>query len=166
MDNQVTIYTHPDCTYSEALKDELKEDEEYKQYIANAKTIQEQNARKSEVFMEKTNNVFNEFKGFEFNIDDNKIVFSPGDAEEIKKSQLDPNNFVSKFLDEDGMMKDAEGYHRSLAMAMNPEKFAKFFYEQGKSSAADEQMKKLKNIHICGERVVNFPQKNIWQIKI
>ena len=129
-------------------EDELKEDEEYKQYIANAKTIQEQNARKSEVFMEKTNSVFNEFKGFEFNIDDNKIVFSPGDAEEIKKSQLDPNNFVSKFLDEDGMMKDAEGYHRSLAMAMNPEKFAKFFYEQGKSSAADEQMKKLKNINM------------------
>tara|TARA_Y100000814_G_scaffold86460_1_gene58191 strand:+ start:7107 stop:7340 length:234 start_codon:yes stop_codon:yes gene_type:complete len=26
VDNQVTIYTHPDCTYSEALKDELKED--------------------------------------------------------------------------------------------------------------------------------------------
>ena len=45
-------------------------------------------------------------------------------------------------------MNDAEGYHKSLAMAMHPERFAKFFYEQGKSQAADEQMKKLKNINM------------------
>ena len=45
-------------------------------------------------------------------------------------------------------MNDAEGYHRSLAMAMNPDKFAKFFYEQGKSASADEQMRKLKNINM------------------
>ena len=45
-------------------------------------------------------------------------------------------------------MEDATGYHRSLAMAMHPEKFAKFFYEQGKSAAADEQMKTLKNINM------------------
>ena len=25
MDNQVTVYTHPDCTYSEALKEELND---------------------------------------------------------------------------------------------------------------------------------------------
>ena len=45
-------------------------------------------------------------------------------------------------------MEDAAGYHRSLAMAMHPEKFAKFFYEQGKSAAADETMKKLKNVNM------------------
>ena len=38
-------------------------------------------------------------------------------------------NFVKKFID--GVINNAEGYHRSLAIAMNPEKFAKFFYEQG-----------------------------------
>ena len=33
-------------------------------------------------------------------------------------------NFVNKFLDDKGLLKDAEGYHKALAMAMNPEKFA------------------------------------------
>tara|TARA_R100001440_G_scaffold57859_4_gene77706 strand:- start:4349 stop:5458 length:1110 start_codon:yes stop_codon:yes gene_type:complete len=131
-----------------APMDESEEYKAYKQYIAEAKTIQEQNARKGEVFTEKTNNVFSEFKGFEFTLDDNKVYFSPGDADELKKTQLDPTNFIKKFLDEDGVMNDAEGYHKSLAMAMHPEKFAKFFYEQGKSQAADEQMKKLKNINM------------------
>ena len=30
-------------------------------------------------------------------------------------------------------MKDAEGYHRAMSIAMNPDKFAQFFYEQGKA---------------------------------
>ena len=92
--------------------------------------------------------MFSEFKGFEFTLDDNKVLFSPGDAAELKKSQLNPQNFVNKFLDDDGVMVDAAGYHKSLAMAMHPEKFAKFFYEQGKSASADETMKKLKNVNI------------------
>jgi hypothetical protein len=36
-------------------------------------------------------------------------------------------------LNEDGLIEDAVGYHKALAVAMNPEKFAKFFYEQGKA---------------------------------
>jgi len=31
---------------------------------------------------------------------------------------------------------------------MHPEKFAKFFYEQGKSASADETMRKLKNVNM------------------
>jgi hypothetical protein len=42
------------------------------------------------------------------------------------------------------MISDAVGYHRSLALAMNPDKFAKFFYEQGKSEATDDVMRKKK----------------------
>jgi len=148
-DNQKEQYSVPLESRREAApEDESEEYKAYKQYIAEAKTIQEQNARKGEVFTEKTNNVFSEFKGFEFTLDDNKVYFSPGDADELKKTQLDPTNFIKKFLDNDGVMNDASGYHKSLAMAMHPDKFAKFFYEQGKSQAADEQMKKLKNINM------------------
>ena len=43
-------------------------------------------------------------------------------------------------------MKDAKGYHRSLAIAMNPEKFAQFFYDQGVSNTVDNVAKKSKNI--------------------
>tara|TARA_R110000823_G_scaffold44083_1_gene114287 strand:- start:651 stop:1781 length:1131 start_codon:yes stop_codon:yes gene_type:complete len=138
----------------ESRRDSLSEDEvnktkEYEQYIAEAKTMEEEFNRKNEVFMKKTDEVFSEFKGFEFAIDDTKIVFSPGDAAELKKNHLNPQSWINKFVDKDsGVMNDAEGYHRSLAMAMNPDKFAKFFYEQGKSASADEQMRKLKNINM------------------
>jgi len=118
----------------------------YRDYIANAKTMDESLKRKQEVFVKKTDDVFNEFKGFEFTVDDKKVYFNPGDANEIKNSQLNPQNFIQKFLDEQGILNDAEGYHRSLAMAMHPEKFAKFFYEQGKAAAADETMRELKNV--------------------
>lgn len=138
----------------ESRRDSLSEDEvnktkEYEQYIAESKTMEEEFNRKNEVFMKKTDEVFSEFKGFEFAIDGTNIVFSPGDADELKKSHLNPQSWINKFVDKDsGVMNDAEGYHRSLAMAMNPDKFAKFFYEQGKSASADEQMRKLKNINM------------------
>lgn len=129
-----------------------EEIEAYRNYIAEAKTSQESLKRKNEVFHKKTDDVFSEFKGFEFTLDDNKVYFSPGDAAELKTSQLNPQNFINKFLDEDGMMVDAAGYHKSLAMAMHPEKFAKFFYEQGKSAAADETMRELKNVKMDTKR--------------
>ena len=50
-------------------------------------------------------------------------------------------------------MKDAAGYHRSLAIAMNPEKFAKFFYEQGMADATDDVTRKIKNINMSERKV-------------
>lgn len=137
----------------------------YKQYIAEAKTVNEQNALKRDMFTKKTDNVFSEFKGFEFTLDDNKVYFSPGDAAEIKKTQMDPSNFIKKFLDENGLMNDASGYHRSLAMAMHPDKFAKFFYEQGKSAAAEDTMKKLKNVNMTTRSAPEVTSKGGMQIK-
>ena len=127
--------------------------ESYKQYVKEAKTIEEETNRKRRWFDQKTDEVFSkDFKGFEFNINDKKIMFSPGDANELKNVQSSPQNFINKFLDESGMVKDASGYHRSLAMAMNPEKFAKFFYEQGMSDATDDVTRKIKNINMTERR--------------
>ena len=50
------------------------------------------------------------------------------------------------------MMKDTKGYHRALSIAMNPDKFAKFFYEQGKSDSVTESAKKSKNINFDSMR--------------
>lgn len=137
------------------IPDEEKEIyESYKQYTQQAKTIEEENNRKRQWFDQKTNDVFNgEFKGFEFNVNDKKFTFAPGDANELKKNQATPQNFINKFLDEQGLIKDASGYHRSLAIAMNPEKFAKFFYEQGMSDATDDVTRKIKNINMSERRV-------------
>lgn len=123
--------------------------ESYKQYTQQAKTIEEENNRKRQWFDQKTNDVFNgEFKGFEFNVNDKKFTFAPGDANELKKNQATPQNFINKFLDEQGLMKDASGYHRSLSIAMHPDKFAKYFYEQGMADATDDVTRKIKNINM------------------
>jgi len=136
------------------ISDEEKEVyESYKQYTKQAKTIDEENERKRNWFNQKSDEVFNkEFKGFEFNVNDKQITFSPGDASELRKSQSTPANFINKYLDEQGLIKDAEGYHRSLAIAMNPEKFAKFFYEQGQADGTDGTMKSIKNIQMSEQK--------------
>jgi hypothetical protein len=71
------------------ISDEEKEIyESYKQYTQQARTIEEENNRKRQWFDQKTNEVFGgEFKGFEFNINDKKFTFAPGDANELKKMQ-------------------------------------------------------------------------------
>jgi hypothetical protein len=127
--------------------------ESYKQYTKQAKTIEEENERKRSWFDQKTNEVFSdEFKGFEFEVDNKKVTFNPGDRNELRKLQSTPANFINKFLDEQGLIKDAVGYHKSLAVAMNPERFAKFFYEQGKADAVDGTMRNIKNIQMTERR--------------
>jgi hypothetical protein len=121
----------------------------YKQYISQAKTMEQEAERKREWFSKKTDEVFNnEFKGFEFKLNDQVLRYAPGDAAELKKAQLTPTNFIGKYLDDAGMIKDAAGYHRALAVAMNPERFAKFFYEQGMSAATEDVTRKIKNINM------------------
>jgi hypothetical protein len=52
--------------------------ESYKQYTKQAKTIEEENERKRSWFDQKTNEVFSdEFKGFEFEVEDKKVTFNP-----------------------------------------------------------------------------------------
>ena len=138
----------------------------YKQYVQSAQSQQEEAKRKGEYFVKKTDEVFNnEFKGFKFNLDESEVYFSPGSASELKKMQETPMNFVKKFLDDQGLLKDAEGYHRSLAIAMNPDKFARFFYEQGKSSATEDVMRKTKNINMSERSSPETVVKSGFQVK-
>jgi hypothetical protein len=119
----------------------------YKDYISQSQSVQEQNQKKAEYFTKKTEELFsNEFKGFEFNVADQKMVFTPGDVVETKKIQSDINNFISKFLDNEGMVKDHVGYHKALNAAMNPDKLATYFYEKGKADAVGDVSRKSKNI--------------------
>ncbi len=147
-------------------QEEKEEFESYKQYTKQAKTMQEENDRKRKWFDQKSEEVFSkDFKGFEFNINDKKISFTPGDAAELKKIQSNPMNFINKFLDDSGLIKDATGYHKSLSIAMNPEKFAKFFYEQGLSDATEDVMRKTKNINMSERRTPEVINKGGMQIK-
>ena len=135
-------------------EEQQKEIEAYKQYVDEAKTTKEEVNRKREWFLEKSNEVFKDFKGFDFNIGDSTLTFNPtGDSSKLKEEQTNSMSFVSKYLDpQTGLIKDARGYHRSLAVAMNPEKFAKFFYEQGKAEATEDVTRKIKNIDMSERR--------------
>ncbi len=133
------------------LSDDAQEElQRYKSYIDESNNAQEQTKKRYDYFLDKTKEVFNdEFKGFEFEVGGNKINFKPGDAKELHSKQSDVNNFVNKYMDsETGLMSDPKGYHRALAMAMNPDKFAQFFYEQGVAATVDNVSKKSKNINM------------------
>ena len=139
----------------------------YNQYVQQSTTYEEELKRKQEWFLEKTNDVFgDEFKGFEFNVEgDKKVTFSPADSVELKKAQSNASNFLGKFVDENGLVNDAMGYHKALAVAMNPEKFAKFFYEQGKSVQADDSMRKMKNTEMSMRSTPEVANKGGMQVK-
>ena len=145
---------------------ENEEFQAYKQYIESVKTQQEESDAKRSWFIKKTDEVFTEdFKGFEFSLGDNTVTYSPGDTQSIKKNQETPMNFINKYLDQDGLMKDAAGYHRALAIAMNPDKFANFFYEQGKSEATEDVLRKTKNINMSERRAPEVTNKGGFQVK-
>ena len=143
-----------------------EEMEAYKRYTESAKTQQELGERRRNWFTEKTNEVFGgEFKGFEFSVDDKAVLYSPQSADELKTKQSDVMNFLNKFMNDDGLIADAEGYHKAIAVASNPEKFAQFFYEQGKASATEDVTRKMKNIDMSTRNAPEVSTKGGMQIR-
>tara|TARA_R110001583_G_scaffold84165_2_gene221565 strand:- start:595 stop:1722 length:1128 start_codon:yes stop_codon:yes gene_type:complete len=150
----------------------LSEDQENNLSAYN-KMIEESTSQESlqkenrDYFQKLTNQVFNdEFKGFEFSVsEDKQLLFKPGTSEELKNKQSDVGNFVSKYTNNEGVMTDAKGYHKALAMAMNPEKFAKFFYEQGVAATVDDVARKSKNINMDVRRAPQLNTKNGLKIR-
>ena len=103
--------------------------------------------KQTNTFKLKTQQVFNDkFKGFEYNVGDKKYRFNVKNANEVKDSQSDINNFVKKFLNKNNELSDAKGYHKSLFTAMNPDAIANHFYEQGKADAMKDSVAKAKNV--------------------
>ena len=148
---------------SQSNNEELQE---YRQYLESVKTQQQESEAKRNWFLKETDKVFTEdFKGFDFVLDDKTVTFSPGDAQTIKKTQETPMNFINKYLDDKGLINDAAGYHRALSIAMNPDKFAKFFYEQGKSEATEDVIRKTKNINMSERRAPEVTNKGGFQVK-
>jgi hypothetical protein len=141
-------YKAPLESSTENLPEEAKKAVEfYKQYTDEKTREQDVLKKQREVFEKKTSSFFNdEFKGFDFNIGEKTLTYKPKDKNEVVNKQLNLNNFIQSFLDDNGNLVDAKKYHTALNMAMNPEAYAKFFYEQGKSDAVNEVVKDGKNI--------------------
>jgi hypothetical protein len=136
-----------------------EEYESYKQHKQQSVQTEEESRKKSEYFVAKTNELFSEkFEGFEFNLDDNKVVYKPADASTLKE-QSDMSKFVRGFLNEDGYLKDAASFHRAIAIASNPEKFAKFFYDKGKSDGVGGIAEESKNIDMGRQATTITPKQ-------
>lgn len=116
----------------------------FNRYNEDAKTVE----KNKSIFDKKTNEVFNnEFKGFEYKVGEKRFRLNIGEADKVKDTQSDINNFVSKFTNKKTRaVEDARGYHKSLFTAMNPDLVANHFYEQGKADAIKESMAKAKNV--------------------
>lgn len=147
---QSKMYAEPTESVAASISEEDSEAiAAYKQSVIDAQTTEEANNARSESFTAATDKIFNDdFKGFDFKIGEDTFTFTAGTAAELKEAQSTPMNFIGKYMDESGTVNDAAGYHKALAAAMNPEKFAQFFFEQGQANAKGDVLRTTKNINM------------------
>tara|TARA_B100001059_G_scaffold76217_2_gene73815 strand:- start:15426 stop:16625 length:1200 start_codon:yes stop_codon:yes gene_type:complete len=88
-----------------------------------------------------------DFKGFDFKVGDKNFRYNVKNPNEVAESQSNISTFVQKFLDNDGAVKDHEGYHKAIYAARNADTIAQHFYEQGKADAVKDVVSKSKNIN-------------------
>jgi len=149
LDGQKSRYYEDIKAGSKLTTEQQKAIDFFNRYNKESEATQKTVKTNSEIFTQKTNNVFNDkFKGFEYNVGDKKYRFNVNNAEEVKNTQSDISNFTKKFLDKNSALTDAKGYHKSLYTAMNADAVAKHFYEQGKADAIKDSVAKSKNVNM------------------
>jgi len=147
LDGQKSRYYDDIKAGSKLTGEQQKAVDFFNRYNKESEATQKTVKKNSDIFTQKTNNVFNDkFKGFEYNVGDKKYRFNVNNAEEVKNTQSDISNFTKKFLDKNSALTDAKGYHKSLYTAMNADAVAKHFYEQGKADAMKNSIAKAKNV--------------------
>jgi len=149
LDGQKSKYYEEIKAGSKLTPEQQKAMDFFNRYNKESEANQKVAKKNSDIFTQKTNQVFNDkFKGFEYNVGDKKYRFNVNNAEEVKNVQSDINNFTKKFLDKNSSLSDAKGYHKSLFTAMNADAIAKHFYEQGKADAMKTSVAKSKNVNM------------------
>jgi len=147
LDGQKSKYYEDIKAGSKLTPEQQKAVDFFNRYNKESEATQKTVKTNSDIFTQKTNQVFNDkFKGFEYNVGDKKYRFNVNNAEEVKNTQSDISNFTKKFLDKKNALIDAKGYHKSLYTAMNADAVAKHFYEQGKADAMKNSVAKAKNV--------------------
>jgi hypothetical protein len=149
LDGQKSKYYEEVKAGSRLTPEQQKAWDFFNRYNKESEETQKIAKKQTDTFLNKTEQVFNDkFKGFEYNVGDKTYRFNVKDANEVKTTQSDINNFVKKFLNENNEMSDAKGYHKSLFTAMNPDAIANHFYQQGKADALKQSVAKSKNINM------------------
>ena len=107
---------------------------------------QELATQQHERFIDDTNTLFtNDFKGFDFEVGEKKFRYGVKDPNKVAENQSNINNFVEKFLDTEGNVKDTKGYHKAMYAAQNVDRIVSHFYEQGKTDGIKNVMNNSKN---------------------
>ncbi len=107
---------------------------------------QELATQQHERFINDTNTLFtNDFKGFDFEVGEKKFRYGVKDPNKVAENQSNINNFVEKFLDTEGNVKDTKGYHKAMYAAQNVDRIVSHFYEQGKTDGIKNVMNNSKN---------------------
>jgi len=107
---------------------------------------QEIAVQQHEDFKTRTQNLFSDqFKGFDFKVGEKTYRYKVNEPSKVAENQVDVNNFLNKYLDEEGNMSDEKGYHKAMYAAMNADKIAHHFYEQGKADGIKNVIETSKN---------------------
>ena len=128
---------------------------------------QKVNTAKQENFKDATSKLFNDdFKGFDFNVGEKKFRYGVKNPSAVAEQQSDITNFIGKFLNKEGEIADAKGYHKALYAARNADTIAQHFYEQGKADSVKEVVAKSKNITTQPRKTsVGSEFVNGWKVK-
>jgi len=108
---------------------------------------QEKAEQQHQLFKDNTKKLFSDdFKGFDISVGEKKYKYNIQNIDKVAENQSNITNLVGKFLDENGNVKDVNGYHKAIYAAENVDKIAAHFYEQGKADAVKDVVNKSKNL--------------------
>ena len=125
----------------------------FNRYNKEQAQVSELTAKQQKHFNQQTDQVFNEnFKGFDFQVGDKKYRYNVKDAQQVRENQSDVLNVFSKYIDQNNMLQDAKGYHKSLFAARNADALANHFYQQGKADAIKQLTSEAKNVNVDGRK--------------
>jgi hypothetical protein len=149
LDGQKSKYYEEIKAGSKLTKEQQKAIDFFNRYNKESESARQTQERNQNVFNKKTSSFFSDkFKGFEYNVGEKKFRFNVKNVDSVKETQSDIGNFIKKFLNKEGSMEDAAGYHKGLYTAMNADAIAQHFYEQGKADALKSSVEKSKNINM------------------
>jgi len=136
-DEEVSFIMEESFSYDDDVDDQRDIKKSKEQEIAT---------QRHETFVNDTKQLFtDEFKGFDFEVGEKKFRYGIKDPRSIAENQSNINNFVERFLDNEGNVKDTKGYHKAMYAAQNIDKIVNHFYEQGKTDGIKTVMENSKN---------------------
>ena len=148
-------------------EDYVQSKQQWDEYQKQQSEIAEINQDKSNFFVNETDKMFNEnFKGFEFKVGEQTINHLSSNPKDVSESQKDLSGFFNSFLDENGYVKDVEGYHKAMYVAMNYESILESVYETAVANHLEKESKISKNIDMGRARKSPETIKSGMKMKI